>query len=363
MSSLLQPCPNKVGLGVITVLASAVSFVTGIKCRTSVDVGIKWTVDCSAMNLSAAPDPLILHPVVNLLLSHNVFFHLTEFQFSNWTDISFLDLSFNKIEIVDEGSFKGLSSLSELNLMHNQIEVLSANITKYLPKLKILNMSSNKLKQISQWSFESIPMLLKLFIGNNFNLGQSSSESFINLSSITNLVSLDISNTSLSNVPDGFLGNASRLIMLNIGYNPVVSLPNIFFTLRTLNISGILLENINPGFLSKSDSLRKLSIENMPSLAAIQSNALSGLISLEELYINNCSKLGFISGEIFGETRPKLKRIVISNCALITLSKTLQPMLIDTEDLNLQGNTWLCDVRISWIASLNIQPNHTLNLR
>lgn len=363
MSTLFHPCPNIVGLGVITVLASAVSFVTGIKCRTSVDVGLKWTVDCSAMNLSAAPDSLILHPVVSLLLSHNVFVHLTEFQFSNWTDISFLDLSFNKIEIVDEGSFKGLSGLSELNLMHNKIEVLSANITKYLPKLKILNVSSNKLKQISHGSFESTPMLLKLYIGDNFYLGKTSSESFIDLSSIPTLVSLDISNTSLSKIPDGFLGNSSRLITLNIGYNPVVNLPNIFFTVRTLNISGILLENINPGFLSKSDSLRKLSIENMPSLTALQSNALSGLIRLEELYINNCSNLGFISGEIFGEIRPKLKRIVISNCALITLSTTLQPLLIHTEYLNLQGNSWLCDGRISWIASLNIQPNQTLNLR
>lgn len=364
MPTYKHSCPNKVGIGVITVLASAVSFLSGLKCRTSVDLGIKWTVDCSAMSLSVAPSPLNLHPVVSLILSHNVFDHLTESQFSNWSDISHLDISFNKIEFVDESSFRGLGGLNELNLMHNQIEVLSINVTKYLPKLKILNLSSNKLKIINQDSLECIPLLLKLYIGNNIHLGNTLLKSFVKLmSSIPNLISLDISNTSLSKVPDDLLGNSSRLITLNLGYNPVFSLPNIFLTLRNLNISGILLNTIHPGFLSKSDSLRKLSMENMPLLTDIQSNALNGLVSLEELYLNNCSKLSFISGGIFGETQQKLKRIIISNCALVTLSKAWQPLLIKTADIDLQGNPWLCDGGISWIASLNFQHENSINLR
>ena len=49
-----------------------------------------------------------------------------------------LDISYNRIESVQDGSFFGLNYLLTLNIQHNQLEI-SKNMFKGLTKLETLN--------------------------------------------------------------------------------------------------------------------------------------------------------------------------------------------------------------------------------
>ncbi|XP_046670464.1 leucine-rich repeat neuronal protein 1-like [Homalodisca vitripennis] len=348
----------------VLLVSFVVSLVTGLKCKPTLELSIKWNVDCSALNLSSAPLPELFHPVVVLNLSHNLFTHLENSHFSNWTEIIILDLSFNNIQNIDEHSFSGLTNLNELNLKHNKIEVLSTNITNHLPKLKILNLSSNKLKIIKDGVFQSVPQLLNLFLENNIDLGKTE-ENYINLNKSLKqgLYTLNISNISLAELPKSFFNCTNYLISLSIAHNPLKNIEELPSSLRYLNISGTLIESLPSGIFFKSDTLQKLSLEQMPLLRQIKANAFLGLYRLEELNIKDCPKLNFISENAFGSSIPKLQRVTLANTALTTLPKTFEPLFNKVNHLDLQGNPWICDGQISWISHINISSNLLDNLR
>uniref|UniRef100_A0A1B6FXT2 LRRCT domain-containing protein n=1 Tax=Cuerna arida TaxID=1464854 RepID=A0A1B6FXT2_9HEMI len=350
-------------LFLVLLVSLVVSLVAGLKCRPTLELSIKWNVDCSALNLSSTPLPELFHPVVVLNLSHNLFTHLKNSHFTNWTEIVILDLSFNNIRNIDEHSFSGLTNLNELNLKYNEIEVLSTNITNHLPKLKILNLSSNKLKIIKDGTFQSVPHLLKLYLGNNIDLGKTE-ENFINLNKSLKqgLYTLNISNISLAELPKNFF-NCTILISLSIAHNPLKNIDELPSSLRYLNISGTLIESLPSGIFLKFDALQKLSLEQMPLLREIKANAFFGLSRLEELNIKDCPKLNFISENAFGSSIPKLKRVIIANTALTTLPKTFEPLFNKVTHLDLQGNPWICDGQISWVSHINISSNLSDNLR
>lgn len=350
---------------VLLLTSMAVLVVSKDKCLHTLDKGVRWTIDCSYMNLSVTPPPVILHPVVTLNISSNNFVQLVDSQFVNWTDILHLDLSSNSIKTINAGSFKGLVNLIELNLMNNQIEFLSSNITDSLVKLRILNLSSNRLKKIYPRSFEPIPLLLKLFLKNNLELGKIlTNYDDLEVSFNQGLITLDFSNTSLSEIPENFFSNnGTHLISLNIALNPIKNIPHLAHSLRSLNISGTLIETVPQELFSNSDLLEKLYLQGLPFLKDIKARALNGLSHLEEIVIKDCPKLSFISEDSFGDSSPKLIRVVISECALTTLPKTFMPVLNKVTHLDLQGNPWVCDGRTAWITNLDIPVNLTGNLR
>lgn len=338
--------------------------VSSERCHHSVDQGVRWIVDCSSRNLSATPPPVILHPVVTLNISNNIFEHLVDSQFVNWTDILHLDLSSNYIKTIDADSFIGLSNLIELNVMDNQIEFLSTNVTQHLSKLRILNLSTNRLKKIYPGSFEIIPLLLKLFLKNNLELGKvTANYDNLDVAFKQGLIALDISNSSFTEIPDNFLTNATRLISLNIAQNPLQHLPHLTSSLRSLNVSCTLIETVPQELFLQSNLLEKLHFQGLPFLKDIKARAFNGLLHLEELNIKDCPKLSFISEDSFGESSPRLKRLVISDCDLTTLPKSFMPLLEKVTHLDLQGNPWYCDGRIAWITSIDIPTNLTGNLR
>lgn len=330
-----------------------------------VDLGVKWTIDCSAMNLSVMPLPNNLHPIVFLNLSHNNFNHLTESQFINWTDISNLDLSFNNIQIVDFNTFLGLVNLNELSLSNNEIEIVSLNITNHLIKLKILNLSSNRIKLISSGTFEqTVPSLLKLYLRHNVDLGNDHSNYKNIIPVLTQgLITLDCSNTSTKIMDKNIFESAYHLTSLKFALNPISDIPTLPRNLRFLNLSKTLLETITKGLFNGSEVLQKITMEEMPVLKDIKAKAFDGLNNLDEISFANSPKLVSISENAFGDSNPKLRRVVLANCGLTSLSEDLQQVIPRSQWLDLQGNPWICDGRISWIADADIFLNLTQNLR
>lgn len=348
----------------VALLSISISVSVGLKCKSMVDFGVKWTIDCSFMNLSVMPLPNNLHPIVLLNLSHNQFNHLTGSQFINWTDVSHLDLSFNKIHSVDLNTFLGLSNLNELILSNNLIEIVSSNITNHLVKLRTLNLSSNKITFISSGTFEQLPLLVKLYLRHNTDLGNNYSN-FKNIIPVLTqgLITLDCSNTSTKVLEKQIFESANHLMSLNFAQNPISDIPILPRNLRHLNLSMTFLETIHQGLFNGSEVLQKITLEGMPVLKAIRAKAFEGMNNLEEFSVANSPKLMSISEDAFGDSSPKLRRVILANCGLTSLSKDLQQIMTKSQWLDLQGNPWICDGRISWIADTDIFLNLTQNLR
>ncbi len=72
------------------------------------------------------------------------------------TTLEYLDLSFNRLEIIDKNNFKSLFLLSELKLNDNLIRAIVDNSFEKLSLLKSLDLSHNRLTSIRKQTFSGL---------------------------------------------------------------------------------------------------------------------------------------------------------------------------------------------------------------
>lgn len=338
--------------------------VSSRQCNVTTNLDVKWNVDCSSMELVEIPSAIPVEPIVSLKLRNNSLSHLLDFVFADWTSILELDLSANNISVIYNNSFHGLVDLTSLNLSFNSIKYFTSNITINLPSLKILNLSDNIIKVIGPGTFQPVRQMEKLYLANNIGLGDHLSQ-FETLKITLNqgLRLLDLSNTTLRQITDEFLFDAPHLNSLYLEDNRLTQVPFLPKSLNYLALSKNLIEEIPNGCFEHSPTLRALILNSMPNLKELQEGSLKGLDNLTVLTVEYCPQLNRVAAEVFGSSMPRLKKFSISHCRLITLHKYLQQFLVDVEYLNLQGNPWICDENLSWIATANIGENLMEDLR
>ena len=81
--------------------------------------------------------------------------------------IMFLDLSFNKIRLINKHHFTCLPNLTEMNLAHNEITNITEFIFSTLSKLKTLNLNNNKINSLTRYAFCGLEELTLLNLMNN----------------------------------------------------------------------------------------------------------------------------------------------------------------------------------------------------
>ena len=81
--------------------------------------------------------------------------------------IMLLDLSFNKIRLINKHHFTCLPHLTQINLAHNEITNIIELIFSTLSKLKTLNLNSNEITYLTGCAFCSLEKLTLLNITNN----------------------------------------------------------------------------------------------------------------------------------------------------------------------------------------------------
>ena len=79
----------------------------------------------------------------------------------------FLDLSFNKIRLINKHHITCLPHLTQINLAHNEITSITELIFSTLSKLKILNLNSNKVTSLFRCAFCGLEELTVLNLMNN----------------------------------------------------------------------------------------------------------------------------------------------------------------------------------------------------
>ncbi|XP_041806520.1 toll-like receptor 8 [Chelmon rostratus] len=259
-------------------------------------------------------------------------------EFSSLPDLTYLDLSFNKIDLAYDYAFKNLKKLQVLDLSYNAHYFKAfgvthnLNFTKNLPALRVLNMSYNSIYTLTTKQMYS-KSLAELQFTNNYlgTLWKQRDGSYTMLfTNLTNLTILDISYNHITKIPDDVYEYLPRnltklsishnsltdftwdnlrffhqLQILDLSFNSLVNVTrmnsNGTHTLTFLDLSHNHIFHLDNGFLKGAKSLKVLSLSNNKLTIINQStfqpkpeNQIQTLFLHGNLFQCTCDSLDFI---------------------------------------------------------------------
>ncbi|CAI5655928.1 toll-like receptor 8 [Oreochromis aureus] len=256
-------------------------------------------------------------------------------EFKMLPNLTYLDLSFNKVDLAYNNAFKELKKLQVLDLSYNPHYfkafgvTLNLNFTQNLPVLRVLNMSHNEISTLTTKEMYSKSLAELIFTHNNLGkLWKDRDGSYNKLfTNLSNLTILDISSNGIAKIPDdvyeylphnlttlrishNLLREFSwdklpfhQLQSLDLSYNHLSTLTtidsNITQTLIFLDLSHNHIVSVEKCFLKSLKSLRTLSLRNN-KLTSVNETAFESGPDFQTLFLQRnpfectCDLLNFI---------------------------------------------------------------------
>ncbi|XP_045508971.1 protein toll-like [Colias croceus] len=164
----------------------------------------------------------------NLDLSHNLLQVLPTNLFQDQTKLEILDLSYNNLTELPSGLFSTLNSLNVLRVTDNKLGYLDGGAFLGLSNLKELYLDNNKLKMLQTNTFDLVNNLRVLSISHNYLTftpptpsGYSNLDHQSPLSSLSDLVKLDLDHNLISNICEDWRSVMVYLKYLDLSYNRI----------------------------------------------------------------------------------------------------------------------------------------------
>ncbi|KAJ8735430.1 hypothetical protein PYW07_007050 [Mythimna separata] len=307
-------------------------------------------------------------------ISYNRILDLGSRNFENNNEMTHLNLSHNFLKRLDKDTFIGLKSLVDLNLANNEITNIHVQTFKDLSALETLDLSNNKLVKFEPDTFKPLTSLKIISLKNNSILDIPSA----NLAFIMHLEVLDLSENLIEQVPKHGIPYLQELKHLDLNNNLIESVDQLGFhnlpTLRHLDLSDNNMTSIPTSALSKLSNLshlylsgnffqnvtalsfqslfhlKHLHLSRLYELERIDSRAFVDNINLQKIWMNENVKVGDVPPRLF-HGNPKLTHIYMRNNALVTLEASHFP--IDRlQELEIAGNPFACNCSILWLWKL-----------
>ncbi|KAM3607265.1 uncharacterized protein V6R79_004545 [Siganus canaliculatus] len=266
----------------------------------------------------------------------------TEFALLN--NLTYLDLSFNKINLAYSYAFKELAKLEVLDISHNDHYFKTfgvsnnLNFTRNLSVLRVLNMSYNFISALTTRQMHSQSLAELRFTHNNLGTLWKERDGSYNMlfTNLTNLTILDISNNGIKKIPDSVYEYLPRnLTTLYISRNSLSDFKwdslKFFSQLRILDLSFNNLHNVSGMNSDVSHTLTSLILSN------------NGIFHLEDGFLFSLTTLDLSSNQL-----------TIINQSSIKLKPESQ-----LQTLFLQSNPFQCTCDsldfILWIRDSNVK--------
>lgn len=215
-------------------------------------------------------------------------------EFSFLPNLTYLDLSFNKIDLAYNFAFNELKKLEVLDISYNPHYFKVSGITlkisflKNLPVLRVLNMSHNGIYTLTTKHMESKSLAELRFTHNNLGiLWKVKDESYRALfTKLTNLTILDISFNKIAKLPNDIykylplnltmlsishnlltdfkwqeLKRLPRIQILDLSFNYLTNVTDVAPTLTFLDLTHNCIFHLNDGFLIGAKRLQALSLK------------------------------------------------------------------------------------------------------
>lgn len=231
-------------------------------------------------------------------------------EFSSLPNLTYLDLSNNKIDLAYDNAFKELKKLQVLDISHNSHYFEAYGVTnnlnflKNLPNLRVLNMSHNSISALSTKQMYSQSLAELQFTNNNLgNLWKERDDSYSMLfTNLTNLTILDISQNRIAKIPHNVYEYLPRnLTLLRISHNSLTDFRwdqlKRFHQLQILDLSFNKLPNVTGINSNISQTLTFLDLSHN-HIFYLDNAFINGPKSLTTLSLSN-NKLTIVNQSIF----------------------------------------------------------------
>ncbi|EAT47663.2 AAEL001240-PA, partial [Aedes aegypti] len=202
-----------------------------------------------------------------LSLSGNNFTSIPVEGLANCTELSYLNMGYNKIAEIAENDFVGWgANLQTLLLRNNKITSLNYGIFNGLDTIKEISLSFNDIHYVHPNVFDNVSSTLKIL---ELSFGIYREEYPMDaLSVLTELMWLGLDNNNLKVIPDDALSTLSQLTYVNFAFNRITVLPRTVFrsdihkNLVEIDLSFNQIETLHSGTF---DNLELIQIINLSS--------------------------------------------------------------------------------------------------
>ena len=196
--------------------------------------------------------------------------------FSSQKSLKALSLDSNHLPEIPASALSSLQNLETLNLMSNEITKLGADAFPNLPSLRVLDLSYNRFRSIDKLAFNLLPSL------TNLTMKYCQLSSMMELSSLAQLQSLDLTNNKLSMIPYDMFRQMNKLVKLTMDSNQLTAIgPNDFngleSSLQELHLNDNKITSISTLSFQNLKALHILEINNQNLSTTIACNAFVGL--------------------------------------------------------------------------------------
>lgn len=262
--------------------------------------------------------------------------------------VMFLNASSNNLRALRKGSFD-VHRIKILDLTNNKISVVEKDTFTELVDLIFLYLGRNEIVSLDQDVFRMNHRLEFLKLDHNI-LDLPAGRPFLNVPSLR---SLDMSSCNVRSLPEKTFTNISSLQELRLTRNRLKTLdPKVFLpfkSLKSLYLSGNLLRSVQKDLFVMMKDLIVLDLSNN-ELHTLQSDVFAFLESVELLELSG-NKLKTLGVDAFTPLTG-LKRLHLQNNSLDTLSKTQFSKLYNLAVLDLSRNH-LDNLQLRVICHLN----------
>jgi Leucine-rich repeat (LRR) protein len=297
--------------------------------------------------------------------------------FSSLISLRELNLGENEIEYIDEDAFEGLTSLKSLNLKNNNILFLHPKLFERLNNLETINVDGNNIANLNENLFSSNPYLTSvLHSTKGFEIKTSTMRNKFTTITEPNdevechyennflpepnmkLFTCDLSHATINkpNIRVKRLPNNKRVKRMSMTYNKDIeefpkdigrTFPNlveiIIYNTSISKIPEVVLKNLN--------NLKNLYIVST-NLKLISHNALD-MPALETLDLHD-NKLKVLHGDTFDKL-PSLKALFMMDNKIEYLNNNLLNNLINLQNISLEGNLLMRIERKVFANNVNLQ--------
>ncbi|MFT7807660.1 leucine-rich repeat transmembrane neuronal protein 1-like [Arapaima gigas] len=316
---LLRKPPGLIlcSLGILLKMVPVVGAVCPRLCRCDSKL-----LYCEGLNMTDVPRNL--SSAMGLSLRENNLVELREGHFAGLSQLTWLYLDHNTIEVVEENAFERLRRVKELDLSANQIESLPNGTFRHMPNLRILDLSYNKLQALEPDLFHGLRKLTNLHLRYN----------------------------ALKFVPVRIFQDCRSMQFLDIGYNQLQSLArNSFaglFKLTELHLEHNELVKVNLAHFPRLISLRALYMRR--NKATIVVNTLDWTWHFLEKIDFSGNEIEYIEPHVF-ESVPNLKSLQLDSNRLSYVDPRILNSWKSLHSITLSANDWECTRNVCALAS------------
>ena len=258
-------------------------------------------------NLSVFPKS-----VQDLLLNNNILRRIRLEDFKGFSQLMHLDLKGNGLHSIAAGAFEDLRYLSRIDFSNNNIADLPKKLFQQSPGIYEINLRRNYLRNIPD------------------------------LSGITNLFNLDISQNRIKTVHGSSFG-VSKIIEISLTSSGIQSINFSGLAYETLDISNNIISSIEQGSLGETSQISALLLQRN-NITLLSRACFQGIHSIKELHLQS-NQLQWIEKGTFRNM--SIEKLLLFNNSLSTMDGVLDGMKRQPQLLLLFGNPQISLMRAS----------------